>query len=67
LFVHGWLNYDTDAVKRLIGETSQAQADYELDMHDELETGDLNKEMTKLDHASRLPLGYFGLEQFKDE
>lgn len=61
------LTEDTDAVKRLIGLIAEEQADWVMDYYEELETGQLNKEMNKLDHASRLPLGYFGLEQFKDE
>jgi len=62
------LTNDTDAIKRLIGKIAEEQADYVLDFYDEeLEMGDMNKELTKLDHASQLPLGYFGLEQFKDE
>jgi len=61
------LTNDTDAVKRLIGMIAEEQADYVLDFYDDLETGDLNKEMTKLDHASRLPLGYFGLEEFNSD
>lgn len=61
------LTEDTDAVKRLIGLIAEEQADWVMDYYEELETGELNKEMNKLDHASQLPLGYFGLEQFRDE
>jgi len=59
------LTYDTDAVKRLIGEISEEQADYELDMHDELETGDLHKELIKLNNASDIT--HIMINEFNNE